>query len=141
MVVLPVMPCTTLKAQSHQDLDHRDRKYNYCESPPLSFCCDDDGTPPDWGVVRFFSFFAHRTTVPLATKSSSQKALGDLQPQALHNVLGPLGPFLHSGESNVPQSVHTYSSATFSFFFLSPARPSLSADMAIPTSPLISVGL
>lgn len=48
--------------------------------------------------VRFFSFFAHR------------------KPHALHSVLGPFGPLRHSGESSVPQSAHTYSSATLSFF-------------------------
>ena len=35
-------------------------------------------------VFRFFSFLAQR------------------KPQALHSVFGPLGPFLHSGESSVP---------------------------------------
>jgi len=67
----------------------------------------------------FFSFFAHRS------------------PQALHNVFGPLGPFRHSGESRVPQSVHTYSSEALSFFFFSPVRGSRSTGIAIPASPLI----
>lgn len=36
-------------------------------------------------LFRFFSFLAH------------------LKPHALHSVFGPLGPFLHSGESSVPR--------------------------------------
>ena len=41
----------------------------------------------------------------------------NLHPHALQRVLGPSGPFLHSGESEVPQSVHMYS--PFIRFFLS----------------------
>ena len=88
----------------------------------------EDMAPPGESVftsspVLFFSFLAH------------------LKPHALHRVLGPLGPFLHSGESSVPQSAHTYSSATFSFFFsFFELSRSLSRRIAIPASPLISAG-
>src|ERR1700748_2768944 len=65
-----------------------------------------------------------------------------LHPQALQRVFGPLGPLRHSGESNVPQSVQTYSSATLSFFFFSElVLLSRSGSIAIPASPLISAGL
>lgn len=64
-----------------------------------------------------------------------------LSPQALHNVFGPLGPFLHSGLSRVPQSVQTYSSAIFCFFFFSEVwRLSLSIGIGTPASPRISAG-
>src|ERR1700753_1203710 len=64
-----------------------------------------------------------------------------LHPQALQRVFGPLGPLRHSGESNVPQSVRTYSSATLSFFFFSElVLLSRSGSIAIPASPVISAG-
>lgn len=95
-------------------------------------------------LCRFFSFLAHR------------------RPQALQSVLGPLGPFRHSGESmvpvvlvsticcqkamkkraNKPQSVQTYSSTAFNRrFFFSAARPSGSLGMAMPASPVTRDGL
>src|ERR1700761_2921885 len=65
-----------------------------------------------------------------------------LRPHALQRVFGPFGPLRHSGESNVPQSVQTYSSATLSFFFLSElALLSRSGSIAMPASPFISAGL
>ena len=49
------------------------------------------------GRSTFFCCFAH------------------LVPQALHSVLGPLGPLRHTGEDQVPQSAQTYSSADSTF--------------------------
>lgn len=49
-------------------------------SPPLVV----EGTVPRFTNCLFFSFLAQR------------------RPQALQSVLGPLGPFLHSGDSRVP---------------------------------------
>jgi hypothetical protein len=67
-------------------------------------------------LCRFFSFFAHRTEVNVLDIVQLEDVV-NIHPQALHNVFGPFGPFRHSGESSVPQSVQTYSSATLSFFF------------------------
>ena len=45
------------------------------------------------------------------------------------------------GAVNLPQSVQTYSSVVFNFFFFSPGRESRSTGIAMPASPLIRVGL
>jgi hypothetical protein len=89
----------------------------------------------------FFSFFAQRT-ITVSMSHVPGPGFGDSRPHALHSVLGPFGPLRHSGESKVPQSVHTYSSAILSFFFLSEEfLPSRSSDICMPASPRIRFGL
>lgn len=99
-------------------------------APPLTVVC-----------VRFFSFLF---TVSIERPVKLDPRVTDfahLKPQALQRVFGPLGPFRHSGLSRVPQSVHTYSSAIFCFFFLSElCRLSLSIGIGTPTSPRINAG-
>jgi len=57
-------------------------------------------------VFFFFSFLAQRTVLSFSKSeklATGEGIVNNVQPHALHSVLGPLGPFRHSGESSVPK--------------------------------------
>lgn len=115
----------TCKVQSIQPKTNKD----YAPVPAFK----NPGADENVGVPRFR--LAHRTIgvamlaggpkrelyVLLGSSHSNleRRKTSNLHPQALHNVFGPLGPFRHSGESDVPQSVHWY--FPFNRFLLSPS--------------------
>lgn len=101
----------------------------------------DTAAPFTVVCVRFFSFLLYVSFPCSAEYLPRGTDFAHLKPQALQRVFGPFGPFRHSGLSSVPQSVHTYSSAIFCFFFLSElCRLSLSIGIGTPTSPRINAG-